>query len=80
MLYVLRASVVEALSEAGQKLLLQRLAALLQRPGCPVPTAVVALEGARMPKSWAKPLSALLSVVALSASAGRGGAGSAHSA
>ncbi len=44
-LYILRAAIIEGLSEAGQKLLVQKLVGLLQRPNCPVPTAVVALEG-----------------------------------
>ncbi len=44
-LYILRSAVIEALAEPGQKALLQQLVGLLMRPGCAVPTAVVALEG-----------------------------------
>lgn len=45
LLYVLKAGVVEALPEAGQKVLLARLVALLGRPSTSPPAAVVALEG-----------------------------------
>jgi hypothetical protein len=44
-LYILRTAVIESLNEASQRALLLRLVALLARPACPVPTAVVALEG-----------------------------------
>jgi hypothetical protein len=44
-LYILRAGVVESLDEGGQRGLLGRLVALATRPACPVPTAIVAMEG-----------------------------------
>ncbi|KAF5832868.1 hypothetical protein DUNSADRAFT_11088 [Dunaliella salina] len=44
-LYILRSAVIEALTESSQKALLHQLVGLLVRPGCAVPTAVVALEG-----------------------------------
>jgi hypothetical protein len=45
-IYVLRAGIIEALTEAAQRRLLARLAdLLLDKPGLSTPAAVVALEG-----------------------------------
>ncbi len=47
LLHILRVGVVEALPEAGQRVLLEKLMILQRSPDTTPPTAVVALEGGR---------------------------------
>lgn len=57
---MLRVGIIEALTEANQRKLLDKLTFIVSRPGTAVPVAVVALEGECGPDCWHVPKAEIL--------------------